>query len=332
MMTPEALAILCQLRLDGLGEATARAVMADVGAALDLIGRQLASRTGAEDEAFRYDRYAALRTQLVVLRDALQDKIGGRLDDALEATVTATRTAMAREIAAAVPVAANVSFSFAMLPLEQLLAVRDVPYDGFSWTRWGQRLADGVLSRVESELRQGLALGEPTRDVTKRLAGVADLSRTSAQRLARTAITATQNRARMMQWQAPNTRRFADGWRFSSVLDSRVSAVCASLHGKVFGLDDPDAPVPPRHPHCRSTMTLVWKSGQGSRFDRAYYEKQGTGEDWLRTLPEATQREILGATRFRAFQRGVPLSGTVTYDRPLTATELRALYSEEVPS
>lgn len=325
-MTPEALANLYQLRLDGLSDHTARAIMADIDAVLILISGRLSPRTGVDTDTFRYDRYAALRVQLATLREALRVKIGDHLGAALDATVSTVRTVMAREFVAAVPHAA---LNFAMLPLEALLAVKGVPHDGFSWTRWGQRLADGVLLRVEGELRQSFALGEPTRETAKRLATVADLSRASAQRLARTAITATQNRARMAQWQTPNVRSFADGWRFSAVLDGRVSAVCASLHGKIFSLDDAGAPFPPRHPHCRSTTMLVWKAGAG-RFDRAYYEGRETGEDWLKKQPEVIQREVLGAAGFRAFQRGVPLSGAVTYDRPLTATQLRALYPEEV--
>lgn len=340
-MTPEALANLYQLRLDGLSDHTARAIMADIDAVLVLISGRLSPRTGVDTDTFRYDRYAALRVQLATLREALRVKIGDHLGAALDATVSTVRTVMAREFVAAesgtfdfgagafgatVP---HVAPNFAMLPLEALLAVKDVPHDGFSWTRWGQRLADGVLSRVEGELRQSFALGEPTRETAKRLATVADLSRASAQRLARTAITATQNRARMAQWQTPNVRSFADGWRFSAVLDGRVSAVCASLHGKIFSLDDAGAPFPPRHPHCRSTTMLVWKAGAG-RFDRAYYEGRETGEDWLKKQPEVIQREVLGAAGFRAFQHGVPLSGAVTYDRPLTATQLRALYPEGV--
>jgi SPP1 gp7 family putative phage head morphogenesis protein len=152
------------------------------------------------------------------------------------------------------------------------------------------------------------------------------LGRVSAERLARTALTATANRAQMAQWREPDVKRYADGWRYTAVLDSRVSLVCASLHGRVFDLDDTEAPFPPRHQNCRSSMSLVFKNGQ---FTRAYYAAAGSGEDWLRGLPKAQQLEILGPERLRAFEQGVKLGGMVTYDKPLSVAELKRLYPEQ---
>lgn len=323
-MTPEALAALYQLRLEGLSTATARAILGDVEATLEAIAGRLATRTVG---TFSYDRYAALQQQLVTLRLALRQKLPTILTEGIDAVIATTRVAVGQEIAVAnVP---GLSFSFALLPVEQMLAIKDIPHDGFSWTRWGQRMGDEVLNRVESELRQSLSLGEAVRDVSKRLERVGELSRVSATRLARTALTASSNRARMAQYQSDDARRFSDGWRFSAVLDGRVTATCASLHGKVFATDDVNAPVPPRHPNCRSIMMLVWKDGAG-RFTRDWYEKNAqSGEDWLRSLPEETQREILGATRWRTWQKGVQLSDTITYDKPLSAAELRRLYPEQ---
>lgn len=41
---------------------------------------------------------------------------------------------------------------------------------------------------------------------------------------------------------------------FSATLDDRTSKVCSGLDGKVFKYDDPNKPVTPLHPNCRSTL------------------------------------------------------------------------------
>ncbi|CAK0742005.1 Phage head morphogenesis protein [Azospirillaceae bacterium] len=321
-MTPEDLALLRMLRLDGLAQTTAGELIGDLAAVLATIAERLAGRTGLDD-SFVSARLVALQTQLRTARDALAASIETRIGAALDVVIETTPAAVTQQLRAAVP---SLDVSFALVPFPQLRAVKDIPHDGFTWTRWGQKLADGTLSRVESELRQAVSLGEPVRTAAKRLERVGELGRTSAVRLARTALNATANRAQMTQWRDPEVKQYAEGWRFTAILDSRVSQVCAALHGQIFSLDRTDAPFPPRHPNCRSSVVLVFKEG---RFTRAHYEARGSGEDWLRGLPPAEQREILGASRFQAFQRGVTLGDMVTYDKPLAVADLKRLYPEQ---
>lgn len=320
-MTPETIALLRMLRLDGLATTTAQEIVASLDDALKTIAEQLVKIEGSE-ETFVYARLVSMRSQILDVSFALNASIAESLYAALDGVVKTAPAVVAQQMRVAVPA---IHAGFAMVPFEAVAAVKDIPYDGFSWTRWGERLADGTLKRVEHELRQSVALGESTRDAAKRIDRVAKLGRVSATRLARTAITATDNRAQMAQWREPSVREYADGWRYTSVLDTRVSLVCAALHGRIFGLDDLEAPFPPRHPNCRSSMALVFKEG---KFTRAFYEKRGSGEDWLRGLPEAEQREILGSGRFEMFQRGVNLPSMVTYDAPLSVADLTRLYPE----
>ncbi|MDU7364286.1 minor capsid protein [Clostridium sp.] len=41
---------------------------------------------------------------------------------------------------------------------------------------------------------------------------------------------------------------------FSATLDNLTSEICSNLDGKVFKYDDPDKPICPVHPNCRSTL------------------------------------------------------------------------------
>jgi SPP1 gp7 family putative phage head morphogenesis protein len=321
-MTPEDFALLRMLRLDGLANGLIVGIVASLDDALGAVAERLAAWTGS-DGVFGYARLIAIRTQLQAARLALASSVSDKIDTALDGVIETTPAAVAQQVRAGIP---EIADSFAMVPFGQLRAVKDILHDGFSWTRWGERLAEGALARVENELRQSVALGESTRKAAKRIERVTGLGRTSATRLARTAINATANRAQMEQWRDPAVKEYADGWRFTAVLDNRVSLVCASLHGQIFDLDDADAPFPPRHPNCRSSMSLVFKHG---RFTREFYQARGSGEDWLRSLPEDQQLEILGPARLQAFRQGMRLGNMVTYDAPLSVADLKRLYPEQ---
>lgn len=122
---------------------------------------------------------------------------------------------------------------FTEVPVAMLAAVKAKPFDDASWQQWGTRLAVDT-ARLKSELRQAAALGETWRETGKRFATVASLSRSSAEKLARTAINATANRARVEAC----TRIASDvieGWRFVATLDGNTSPVCRGLDGKEFG-------------------------------------------------------------------------------------------------
>jgi len=226
---------------------------------------------------------------------------------------------------------------------EVLAKVADVPHDGMSWARWGRKLANDVTARVTSELRQGASLGETIPQLRKRLEVVEGIGRVSAERLARTAINATGNRARMEVFRANSgANGVLKGWRFLATLDGRTSRICSGLSGTEWSFDDPDAPKPPRHPNCRSValpLTKSWVELLGpdaADLDEAPLGTQAsatgpvsadwTYEDWLKRQPREFQRETLGETRYRAWKDGLPLSAFATYDRPLSIDELRRLY------
>ena len=124
---------------------------------------------------------------------------------------------------------------------------------GRSWRQWGEGLADDTVNRIESELRQSVTLGEGIPDTAKRLRTVASLSRQSSVKLARTAINATANRARVQAIEEGFGSVVA-GWQFTATLDGRTSSICAGLDGTRYRKGDPSIPYPPRHPNCRSVM------------------------------------------------------------------------------
>lgn len=344
-MTPDDILLRHQLRLDGLAQHTLALIAADIAAALETVEAEIRRRTADGTTPFSLARALAMRVELLTLQRTLGEAVESRIADALAATIETASPAVAGALKALEPLAVQagaMSFKVHFTAIDpQLLAlVADVPHDGMSWTRWGRKLANDVMSRVTSELRQGAALGETFPQLRKRLEVVDDMGRTSAERLARTAINATGNRAKMALYEA--NQDLVRGWRFLATLDSRTSRQCSALSGTEWRFDDPNAPRPPRHPSCRSVALPLLRTFRemGIDLDEAATGEQASQfgpvsadlpyEQWLKRQSAAFQREVLGDTRYRAWKNGLPLASFATYDRPLSIEELRRLYPNQM--
>jgi len=84
-------------------------------------------------------------------------------------------------------------------------------------------------------------------------------------------------------------------YRWVSVLDSRTTAICRSLDGRVF--DFGKGPRPPAHPGCRSTISPVINKKDPAPVRPSYYT-------WLKRQPASFQDEVLGKTRGKLFREG----------------------------
>lgn len=336
------------VRLIGLENATLRTMATDIDAALEKVAAEL--EKGPEGRPFTYAKFTVLRTELETLRRALADALGATVADAVAATADTGMEAVRAALEALEGIAVDAGFtsftiSFTALDARAIAAIADLPHDGMSWSRWGTRLADDTMTRVTSELRQGASLGETIPQLRRRLEKTADLSKVSAERLARTAMTSTASRTRLALYRENSD--IIGEVEFVVTLDSRTSLVCMGLSGKRWPVGSPDITAPPRHPCCRSQLLPVSRSWEellgpeGRELDEAMPIGQQAAEggpvpgdwtyaDWLRRQPAEFQREVLGEARYRAFREGVPLSSMATYDRPLSVSELRNLYPSKV--
>jgi len=341
-----------QDRLDRAAAGLSRDLVRDLEAALRTIDAELAK--GDQNRPWTYARFQTMRPRLVSLLEALQGTIPGLVHQS--ATIAATTAPgavrealdslrdMALDLGAG-EAAARISFTMPSLP--QVLAVAaNAPFDGRSWTEWGQKLARDTLGRVESEMRQAVTLGETVFQARKRLETAADLSRVSAERLTRTIFAAAGDRARMVAYQT--NADIIEELRFSAVLDLKPSRRCMAASGRRFRLDDPalSAFRPPLHPCCRSVLVPVtrsWESllgPEGAELDRAMTKGQQASMDgpvsadldyagWLKRQSREYQEEALGPTLAAAFRRGLPLSALASGTRPLSLAELKALYPSQ---
>lgn len=112
-----------------------------------------------------------------------------------------------------------------------------------------------ISRRVKDELVRAIKDGKPLSSVI----GVMDdegkkLSKTSLERFARTKTTEVFNKGRKAYF---DSRPEVEAYQYSAILDDRTTDTCGELHGLTFL--KADAPVPPLHFNCRSTLIPITK-------------------------------------------------------------------------
>lgn len=121
----------------------------------------------------------------------------------------------------------------------------------FSQAIWHREfdLAAKIKRAVWRNVIQGKSLKECAKELETNLD---DDRKYAAMRLVRTETTYVHSQVRKMAYEDTEVKKY----RFSAVLDSRTSDLCAGLHGKVFKLEDatPGVNMPPMHPNCRSDI------------------------------------------------------------------------------
>jgi len=120
-----------------------------------------------------------------------------------------------------------------------------------------QALGAGQLTRMKTAIDSGLAQGLTNEQIIKNVMRKTRLTEAQASALVRTAITRTQTLSQLSVLK--DNQEIMKGVRFTAVLDSRTSAICAHHDGKVYDVND-DRFTPPLHWRCRSTLVPVVKS------------------------------------------------------------------------
>lgn len=142
-------------------------------------------------------------------------------------------------------------FDFAHLDRELVEQALSYPWSGadFSSRLWENKRA--LLFHLREIMTQGAIQGKGVAVLSKELADKLGQSFRVAERLIRTEANHFHNAADVAAYEAAGVRQY----EFIATLDSRTSAVCAGLDGKVFDIKDARTGVnyPPMHPWCRST-------------------------------------------------------------------------------
>jgi SPP1 gp7 family putative phage head morphogenesis protein len=187
-------------------------------------------------------------------------------------------------------------------------------------------IAVDQAERFSQVVRNGLLTGETTPSIAKRLIGslqfgeqaksisqliaaggqATAVSNNQVLSLVRTSINQVANAAAMQTYEA--NQDITDSYRYVATLDSRTSAICRALDGKVFKYGQ--GPTPPQHFGCRSTIVAVIKDsllGPSKVAKRASADGpvpiDTTYGKWLHDQPAAVQADVLGPSKVPYFNR-----------------------------
>ena len=150
---------------------------------------------------------------------------------------------------------ANIRRPGATSVLEEIVGV-NVRGDG-NLAKRIQGLGAGELTRMQTAINSGLAQGLTNEQIIRNVIGKTRMTEAQASALVRTAITRTQSTAQLATLK--ENSELIKGVRFTAVLDSRTSAICAHHDGTVYDLEDTRF-TPPLHWRCRSALVPVVKS------------------------------------------------------------------------
>ncbi len=222
--------------------------------------------------------------------------------------------------------------------------VTSQPMRGEILKDWFSKQSIAMQSRIEQQIRIGLAAGETTQQISQRFRGLASVfnaDRRGTQAIVRTAVNHVTSQAKEEVYKE-NTD-VIKGVQWVSTLDNRTTVICAGLDGEIFPVGEGQRP--PAHFACRSTTVPVTKSfeeigiqglkevpegsraSQSERFTGQVPARQTYGE-WLRTQTVDNQNQVLGVRKAILFRQGKVQIDSFTDDRNRVLT-LKQLQKSE---
>lgn len=222
----------------------------------------------------------------------------------------------------------------------QLAAIVSVnPMSGRLLSEWTSDMEDADVQRIMDAIKIGMAQGESSDDIVRRVLGTRALdgadgavnaSRTALAAITQTAVATVANEARAAYYDANSDIISQVQW--VATLDASTCPECGDLDGEIWDVGEEDASAP-LHINCRCVIVPVLDgSALGDRpavsavegdldglsdEERAAAIEELVGRvpastsysDWLATQTEAFQDHALGPTRAALFRDGdLPLA------------------------
>lgn len=234
------------------------------------------------------------------------------------------------------------------LPTEAFLAklVDNQLIQGAPSSEWWARQSGDLAFRFSNEVRQGLAQGETTSQIVKRVREIMSIAKNNAFALVNTSVQTVANSSRLETFKQNSD--VIKGVRQLSTLDSHTTSICVAYSGGEWDLDGkpingttlPFNGGPPRHFNCRSVLVPITKSfkelgldiPEPARATRASVDgpvsAKITMEEFIKNKGDAFAEELLGKGRAKLYLEGkMTLQQLLDQSgRPLNLSELKAKY------
>mgnify|MGYP003631653616 FL=1 len=180
-------------------------------------------------------------------------------------------------------------------PKEQAKAVREAVSTGFYEGKTTQEIVRDIVGTKSQGFKNG----------------VLNVSRTSGERMVRTALNHTSSVAKNKFFE--DNKDLIPSYEWVATLDSRTSPICRSRDGKVWKVGK--GPLPPAHYNCRSSTVPLLKNqvnADGTKKliggKRASVDGQVSADlnynDWLKNQSKSFQVDVLGETKTDLFRKG----------------------------
>lgn len=312
---------------------------------LDLLERRLERirLRGIDGDVMRTQRYQDL---IAALREVASGGMAKLRELSVEGLVEIGKHEAKWQVGALAK-AAPVELEFQIPSVATLRSiVTSRPFQGHVLKDWYADLGKSTAKKIQAQINLGLAEGQDTASIVRRLRGTAEArytdgilqgTRREVEAVVRTAVQHVTTHAR--EETARENSDLVKGVQWVATLDSRTTPICRSYDGKVFGVDE--GPRPPAHFGCRSTTVPVLKSWkelgislkEAPEGTRASMDGQvpasTTYYDWLSKQSAARQDQVLGPARGRMLRAGTisveDLKRLGPTGRPLTLKELERL-------
>jgi SPP1 gp7 family putative phage head morphogenesis protein len=212
--------------------------------------------------------------------------------------------------------------------------VSDMLIQGAPQKEWWSKQSADTTFKFSAQVRQGIAQGETTQEIVKRIKNIVSVSEANASALVHTSVQTVANESRSQFF-----KENADGEMQLSTFDTHTSNVCIAYSGASY--DSEDRPINgttlpkgsiPRHFNCRSTWVPIIDSTKdlppGLRFsDIGFIKANTTFDEYLKMKPKSVQDEMLGKGKAELWRTGkITLSDLVNQNgRPLTLDKLKQL-------
>ena len=246
------------------------------------------------------------------------------------------------QVASMLPGSSGPAILGAFLPRHTIESIAALPIQGLKINDWFEGQANTMSLQVRRIIQQGLVEGKGPLDIARKIVAsnstagpvLVRRARSEARAITRTAVTAVQNDAARRSYEAM-PKEVTESYRYTAIRDTRTSAICRALDGRVFKYDDPKKKIPPQHINCRSSVIPVILDENGKEIELSQAPHSFKSYDaWLRAQNATTQNEILGRERAALWREGkMTLADAVDADnRVLPVPELRAKLKVAAPN
>lgn len=261
-----------------------------IQAQVDALALELANTgTATMGQLQRSRRYRALmeqtRDELRKYEDYLEPRIRSGQADMITLSLQHSQQAVN-----AVATEAQIVVPFDRLPVSAVNDMVGLAGDGSPLRAVLNDAARAGPDAMAQELVNGIALGRNPVQVARRAIRMGlGQSFTRMQTIARTEQLRTYRETTLASYA---NSRVVVGYKRLSARDDRVCPACLIADGRLYRVEDGFD----EHPNGRCALIPVLANVPAVRYE--------TGQQWLRSQPEATQRRILGAGRYQAWQDG----------------------------